>query len=287
MTQEITHPDKLLWPADGFTKKDLIDYYQAAAPLILKELEDRLLTLVRAPDGVGGQTFFQKNAPKYTPEWIRTVTVPAPSAKREVSYLVCESAETLTWIGNQAGLELHPNLDRASKPGYPDLLVFDMDPPEGRFDLAAEAALVVRDLLRELGLEPSVKTTGGKGLHVYLRIERRNRFGAVHEFAYKVGQRAVAAAENLMSLEFKKKDRGGRVFVDVHRNGPGATIVAPFSPRARAGAHVSFPVGWDGVPKTDPGDFNLATAAALLDSRPVKEWKAKLKEKQRLPLRRV
>lgn len=279
----VTNPDKLLWPADGITKQELIDYYQAVAPFVLEELDDRLLTLVRAPDGVGGETFFQKNSPKYTPDWVKTVRVPA--AKKEVSYLVCDSVDALLWIGNQAGLELHVCLDRTTKLGNPDLLVFDMDPPEGRFDLAAEGALVMQDLLLELGLNPMIKTTGGKGLHVYLRVERRNDFGKVHSFAYAAGERAVSRAENLLTLEFKKKERGDRVFVDVHRNGPGATIIAPFSPRALPGAAVSFPILWDQLGSVTPGDFNLRTATELLNSPAVKEWKSGLREKQRLQLR--
>lgn len=284
-SMNVTNPDKILWPDAGITKQELIDYYKSVSALILRELDQRLLTLVRAPDGLGRETFFQKNAPRYTPEWIKTVRVPAPSAKREVSYLVCDSADTLSWIGNQAGLELHPALDRTSKPGYPDLLVFDMDPPEGRFDLAAEGALVLRDLLGEFGLQPLVKTTGGKGLHIYLRIERRNDFGKVHEFAYKVGERAVSRAESLLTLEFKKKERGGRVLIDVHRNGPGATIIAPFSPRARPGAPVSFPIACDQVSSVTPMDFNLRTVTKLLGSPAVEEWKSKLRERQRIPLR--
>jgi bifunctional non-homologous end joining protein LigD len=277
-----TNLDKVLWPDDGITKQELIDYYRAVAPFVIEELKGRLLTLVRAPDGIKGETFFQKNASKYTPDWIKTITVPAPSAKRDVSFLVCDRLDTLLWIGNQAGLELHPGLDRGSKPGRPDLLVFDMDPPEGRFDMAVEGAAVIRDALEKTGLRPLIKTTGGKGVHVYVRIERRYNFAQTHAFAVKVAEQAVEKAESLLTLEFSKAERGGRVFVDVHLNGPGATLIAPFSPRARRGALVSFPITWDELSKTSPDDFSLLTVPKLLDSPGIAEWKRGLKEKQRL-----
>lgn len=273
----------MLWPDEGITKQDLLDYFRGVGDLVVDELRGRLLTLVRAPGGVGGETFFQKNAPKYTPDWIKTITVAAPSAKRDVRFLVCDSIDTLLWIGNQSGLELHPCLDRDSKPGRPDLLVFDMDPPEGRFDMAVEGALLVRDVLKGMGLRPLLKTTGGKGLHVYLRIERRYGFPATHDFAWKVAERAVAVAETLLTLEFSKADRKGRVFIDVHRNGPGATLIAPFSPRARPGALVSFPITWDELPKASPDDYNLRTVPKMLRSKGVTAWKKGHKDKQRLP----
>lgn len=277
-----TNLDKVLWPDDGITKQELIDYYRAVGGLVIEELRGRLLTLVRAPDGVGGETFFQKNASKYTPDWIKTSVVPAPSAKRDVRFLVCDSVDTLLWIGNQAGLELHPCLDRDSRPGRPDLLVFDMDPPEGRFDMAVEGALLIREVLEDTGLRPMLKTTGGKGLHLYVRIERRYEFAKTHDFARTVAERAISGAESLLTLEFSKADRGGRVFVDVHRNGPGATVIAPFSPRARPGALVSFPITWDGLQKTSPSDYTLRTVPEMLNSRGVAEWKRGLKDKQRL-----
>lgn len=279
----ITSPDRLLWPDDHITKQDLIDHYLAVGSLMLKELKGRLLTLVRAPGGVGGEVFFQKNAPDYTPDWIKTVTIPAPSAKRDVRFLVCDSIDTLLWIANQSGVELHPCLDRSSKPGRPDLLVFDMDPPADRFDLAVEAALIMRGVLQEVGLEPLVKTTGGKGLHVFMRIERRYGFDETHAVARRLADKAISKAKTLLTLEFKKADRGKRVFLDIHRNGPGATLVAPFSPRARPGAPVSFPITWDEVTHGAPGDYTVANVKGLLDSRGVAQWKDGLTSKHRLP----
>lgn len=279
----VTHPERVLWPDEGITKQELIDHYIAFSSLMLPDLKDRLLTLKRAPGGIEGEVFFQKNAPDYTPEWLPTETVPAPSAKRDVRYLVCDSVDALIWIANQSGVELHPCLDRRTSPGRPDLLVFDLDPPEGRFDLASEGALLVRDLLVSRGLEPRLKTTGGKGLHVVVTLERRYDFSAVHRFALDVGSEAVAASPKLLTLEFKKSDRGGRVLVDVHRNGPGATVVATFSPRARKGASVSFPVPWDDLSKIDPDDFNVRSVRSMLGSPHLKNWEDQSRVKHRLP----
>lgn len=278
----ITSPDRLLWPDVAITKQDLIDHYVAVGPLMLEELRGRLLTLVRAPGGVGEEVFFQKNAPDYTPDWIKTVTVPAPSAKRDVRFLICDSMNALLWIANQSGVELHHCLDRNDKPGRPDLLVFDMDPPAERFDLAVEAALIMREVLQEAGLEPLIKTTGGKGLHVYLRIERRYGFDQTHAVARRLAEKAIASAEALLTLEFKKADRGKRVFLDIHRNGPGATLVAPFSPRARPVAPVSFPITWEEMPDCSPSDYRIATVQGLLDSRGVAQWREGFKSKHRL-----
>ena len=283
MKISITHPERVLWPDLEITKQRLIDHYVSFADLMLPDLKDRLLTLKRAPGGIDGEIFFQKNAPKYTPSWIRTKTVPAPSAKRDVSYLVCDDTDTLIWIGNQSGVELHVCLDRVSKPGKPDLLVFDLDPIEGRFDLAVEGAFIVRELLESVGLQPLVKTTGGKGVHVYLRLERRHSFQQVHAFAMTIGAKAIEREPSLLTLEFKKSDRLGRVLVDVHRNGPAATIVAPFSPRARGGAPISFPVTWEQLEKVHPEDFTLLNGEKHLRSKGVQRFKDGLKLRQRLP----
>lgn len=281
----ITNPDRVLWPDDEITKQQLIEHYRRVAPLILPELDGRPLTLVRAPAGIGGETFFQKNAPDYTPEWIRTVTIPAPSAKRDVRFIVCDSLDTLLWVGNQAAIELHPTLDREDRPGRPDLLVFDMDPPAGRLDLAVVAALVIRKELEGRGLRPSVKTTGGKGIHVFARLERRYGFDQTHAFAVAAAKSAIEKEQSLMTLEFKKADRLGRVFVDVHRNGPGATLVAAFSPRARPGAPISFPITWSDLEKGRDIHFDLERARKSLTGRRVMEWQKGLALKQRLPSR--
>ncbi|MGH2686866.1 MAG: hypothetical protein ACRDJP_15480, partial [Actinomycetota bacterium] len=169
---EVTRPDKLLWPALGITKRAYADYLRSVADRMLPWLRDRPLTLVRAPDGVDGERYFQKDTPRYAPSWIRTVTIPARSAKRDVAYTVCNDTATLSWLGNQAALEFHPAPVRRDRFARPDLLVVDIDPPDGAFDAAVEVAFLVLEVLDDLGLRPLVKTTGGKGLHIVVPIVR-------------------------------------------------------------------------------------------------------------------
>ena len=152
---QITRPDKLLWPSIGVTKQAYVDYLGAVADRMLPWLRDRPLSLVRAPDGVDGQRYFQKNTPSHAPSWIKTVTIPAPSANRDVAYTVCNDADTLAWLGNQAALEFHPAPVRRDKLDRPDLLVVDIDPPDDAFDAAVEVALLVLEILDDLGLETS------------------------------------------------------------------------------------------------------------------------------------
>ncbi|MCA1839363.1 MAG: non-homologous end-joining DNA ligase [Actinomycetota bacterium] len=269
---KITNPDRVLWPDDAITKQQLIDYYKSVSNLLIPELKQRLLTLKRAPSGIEGEIFFQKNAPSYTPDWIATRTVEAPSAKREIRYLVCNNARTLVWVANQSGVELHHCLDRISRWDRPDMIVFDLDPPEGRFDLAVNGAFVVRSVLKDLGANAQVKTTGGKGLHVCLRIRRLYDYQRTHSFAVKIGELATQKEPGLFTMEFSKADRGGRVYFDAHRNGPGATIASVFSPRARPGAPVSFPIAWSDLDKVAAEEFTMTSVIGRLDSQAVKDW---------------
>ena len=160
---EVSRPDKLLWPSGDITKRRYVGYLDAVSERMLPWLRERPLTLIRAPDGVGGKRYFQKAASSYSPDWIRTVRIPAPSAGRDVDFVVCDDRATLLWLGNQATLEFHPAPVRADRLDRPDLLVVDIDPPEGAFDAAVEVALLVLDVLDDLGVSTGVKTTGGQG----------------------------------------------------------------------------------------------------------------------------
>src|SRR5256885_1822084 len=167
---EVTRPDKLLWPALEITKRRYVDYLDAVSDRMLPWLRDRPLSLVRAPDGVGGERYYQKDTPRYAPSWIRTVAIPAPSAKREVAYTVCNDVSTLAWLGNQAALEVHPAPGRRDRLQRAGLLTVDIDPPDDAFGAAVEVALLVLEVTDDLGLRTLVKTTGGKGLHVVAPI---------------------------------------------------------------------------------------------------------------------
>jgi DNA ligase D len=281
---EITRPDKLLWPTLGISKQAYADYLGKVASRMLPWLRDRPLSLVRAPDGVEGQRYYQKDTPKYAPSWIRTVTIPAPSAKRDVAYTVCNDEDTLRWLGNQAALEFHPAPVRRDRLERPDLFVVDIDPPEKEFDQAVEVALLVLEVLDDVGLKPLVKTTGGKGLHVVLPIERRYSQDQLRHAAARLADSVMARRPDLVTTEFRKAKRGDRVMLDPSRNGAGATIIAPYSPRARVEATVSFPVSPAELRSIRPADFTVATVPRLLKSAGPRAWtKAAQQGAQRLP----
>src|SRR5438477_11767899 len=197
---KLTNLEKVFWPGDGLTKGDLVEYYRAVAPALLPHLRNRPLTVKRYPNGIDGETFFQKNAPKGTPEWVRTVTLPADSASRDVAYVLCNDLRTLLWLGNLASLELHPWLSRVDRLERPDWLVMDIDPLEGGFARSVRAALAAREVLRGHGLDGVCKTSGGKGVHVYVPLQRRYGFDRVGDAGRRLstvvgeGEPSAAAA---------------------------------------------------------------------------------------------
>lgn len=277
----ISRPDKELWP--DVTKQGFADYLHAVADDMLPWLRDRPLTMVRAPDGVGGHRYFQKAAPTYAPAWIGTVRIPAPSAGRDVDYVVCRDESTLRWLGNQAVLEFHAAPVKRDRLDRPDLMVVDVDPPDGAFEMAVEVVFLVLEVLDDLGLPSGIKTTGGKGLHVVVPIERRVDQEALRAAVARLTEIVVERRPDLVTDEFRKAKRGGRVMLDPSRNSVGATIVAPYSPRMRADGTVSFPVVAEELGSIAPGDFTLRTVPGLLDRAGPARWRALADERGRLP----
>ena len=258
----LTNLDQPLFPGAGASKRDLVDYLDGVRDRILPQLRDRPLSVIRVLRGQ--QPFMQKNVPRYTPEWVRTVPVWAESSKREVSYALCDDRRTLLWFANQRAVEYHPTLVLAGHWEHPTHLVLDLDPPEGAgFDLVVRTALLVREALAGAGLAGAVKTSGAKGVHVFVPVED----GVTGEQAAAVTRALAARAERLdpglATTAFIREDREGKVFIDPTRTG-GATVVAAYSPRIRPGAPVSFPVSWDELDRVSPGDFTMSTAPALL-----------------------
>ena len=260
------------------TKRDLVDYLDAVDEQILGELRDRPLSVIRVRPGQ--PAFMQKNVPKYTPEWVRTVPMWAEASKREVSYALCNDRRTLLWFANQRAVEYHPTLVRADRWDRVTHLVLDLDPPEGEtFQLAVQAALLVRQALAELGLDGAVKTSGAKGVHVYVPIDDQATIEDAAAATRAIAARAERIDPALATTEYVKENRGGKVFVDSTRAG-GATVVAAYSPRVRPGASVSYPIGWDDVEQVSPRDFTIRSVPALLgDSDP---WAAALPAPQTL-----
>jgi DNA ligase D len=282
---EVSRPDKLLWADAGVTKRVYVDYLEAVAPRMLPWLTRRPLTLVRAPDGVSGQRYFQKDLPKHAPDWIPFVVLPAPSAGRDLRYAICDDRQTLAWMGNQAALEFHPAPVRADRLERPDLLVVDIDPPDDGFDAAVQACRLVLEVLSDLGLAFGVKTTGGKGLHVYVPVERRYTPAAFRHAATGLTTIVAERAPDLLTDEFRKAKRGGRVMLDPSRNGPGATVIAPYSPRARTTPTVSFPVRPEELGTVRPEDFTILTGPRLLRRVGPRAWDALTEIRQRIPPR--
>ncbi len=236
-----TNVDRVVFPGDGIKKGDLIAYYHAVAEVMVPELRRRPLSVVRFTKGIAQGGFFQKHRQKHYPAWIESVVL---GTKTRVDYPLCDSPAALVYFANQGAIEFHIWTSRAEAPGHPDLLVFDLDPPEGKFDLARRTALALREIFEELELPAFVKTTGGKGLHVVAPLDGAATFEEVAALSVRISQRLCAARPDELTMEFYKKDRGERLFLDTMRNGLGATIVAPYSVRGRPGAPVSMPVEW-------------------------------------------
>ncbi len=270
---ERSNLEKVFWPDTGLTKGDLLNYFESIADVILPALRDRPLTVKRYPDGIDGFSFFQKNTPKYAPEWVKTVPLWAGSANRDVHYTLCNTKRTLLWLANQAAIELHPWLSRTSRLEHPDHLVFDLDPPPGQFDVAVKVALSMKEVLDHHGIEGVVKTSGAKGIHIYIPIQRRFDYRAAREAAVNLAQEVEELMPEVVTTEVRLAKRGGRLFLDIGRNAPGAHIVAPYSPRARPGATVSFPITWDELPTVRPERFTIRTVPKIIAERG-DVWKA-------------
>ena len=273
----LTHLDEPLFDGAGATKRDLIDYLEAVAGLILPELRGRPLSVIRVR--AGQQPFMQKNLPDYAPPWIRSVTVWAESSRREVRYALCDDLRTLLWLGNQRAVEYHPTLSLAGHPDRPSYLVMDIDPPPGGpFGQAVAAARLVQQALAGAGLAGAVKTSGSKGVHVYVPVEASSEEAAAATRA--IAARASSLDPALATTAFIVQDREGKVFLDSTR-AYGATVAAAYSPRVRPGAPVSFPVRWDDLDAVAPGDFTLHSVPGLLPGH--QAWAGELPAPQALP----
>ena len=274
----LTNLDQELFDGAGATKGDLVEYLDAIRDRIIPVLEDRPLSVIRVHRGQ--EAFMQKNVPKYTPSWVRTVRFWAESSKREVDYALCNDRRTLLWFANQRAVEYHPTLALAEHPERPTHLVLDLDPPDAdAFPMAVRAARLVRRALADVGLEGAVKTSGAKGVHVFVPIDDETSSPDAAAATRAIAARAARLEPEIATTAFVKDERGGKVFVDSTRVG-GATVIAAYSPRVRPGVPVSFPVHWDQLDDVHPGDFTLRTALGLLgDSDP---WTVQMPDPQRL-----
>jgi DNA ligase D-like protein (predicted polymerase) len=276
---DLTNLDQRLSPDAGATKRDLVDYLDAMADRILPGLVGRPLTVLRVLRGQA--PFMQKNAPKYTPDWVKTVPIWAEASKREVRYPLCDDRRTLLWLGNQRAVEYHPALGLADNIYRPTHLVLDLDPPaDGNFGAVVAVALLVRQALADSGLAGSVKTSGAKGIHVFVPVDDSAPVEDVAAATRALAARAEALDPALATTAFIVEDRAGKVFVDSTRAG-GATVIAPYSPRLRPGTPVSFPLDWSDLDRAHPSDFTVHTAMDALAGRD--PWAENMPTPQRLP----
>jgi bifunctional non-homologous end joining protein LigD len=270
ITVELSNAGKVFYPESGITKGDLVGYYRDVARRMVPYLRDRPLAMARYPDGITGERIFQKNVPRYFPDWVTRTRVKKQDGT--LLQVVADKPATVVYLANQACIEMHMFLSRVSALDRPDQLVFDLDPPDdNRFDVVKHLALRLRELLEEeLGLTAFVKTTGGRGLHVHVALAAREDFDTVRRFARQASEVLATREPDLLTIEQRKESRDERVYSDIMRNAYAQTVVAPYSVRARPGAHVAAPLAWEELddPGLTPGRFTLRTMGERLDGRP-------------------
>ncbi len=254
---ELTRLDKVLFPESGVTKGDLVDYYDRIAEIALPHWRERALTMQRFPDGIASGGFYEKEAPAYFPDWIERAVLPKQDG--ETTYVVANDRATFVYLANQACVTPHLALARRDRPHHPDRLIFDLDPSDDDFAKVQATAAALKDLLDEIDLPSFVQTTGSRGLHVIVPLDRSADFDAARAFAHDVADRLAESQPKLMTTAMRKDARGDRVFLDYLRNAYGQTAVAPYAVRALEGAPVATPLRWRDAGDSDltPGKYTI------------------------------
>jgi bifunctional non-homologous end joining protein LigD len=262
----ITNPAKVFWPDEGYTKSDLVAYYEAVSPWLLPYLQDRPLVLTRYPDGITGKSFFQKDAPEWTPPWIRTARIHASDVDRDIDYFIVDDRESLRYVVNLGTIPLHLWSSRVTSIDNPDWLVLDLDPKGAPFTDVVKVARALHGILDNLGLPSYVKTSGATGLHIVLPLGAGYDYEVTRTFARLLAVMGVEAEPEISTIARPLRSRGGKVYIDFGQNGRGQTVVAPFSARPLPGAPVSCPLRWEEVTaKLDPRRFTIETTPARLE----------------------
>ncbi|EWM11308.1 DNA polymerase domain-containing protein [Kutzneria sp. 744] len=275
----LTNLDQPLFDGAEATKGDLVDYLDAVHPQLVRALADRPLSVIRALRDQ--PSFMQKNLPKYTPPWVARQPIWAEASKREISYALCNDRRTLLWFANQRAVEYHPTLFLLDQWAHPTHMVLDLDPPVGEpFRLVVQAAHLIRQALADCGLSGAVKTSGSKGVHIFVPVAPGSSVEDVAAATRAIAARAERLDPALATTAFIVEDRHGKVFLDSTRAG-GATVAAAYSPRLRPGVPVSFPLSWDSLDDASPSDFTIRTAPALLAS--TDPWSTAMPPPQPLP----
>jgi bifunctional non-homologous end joining protein LigD len=248
---KLSNLDKVLYPAAGFTKGQVIDYYVRISPVLLPHLKDRPVTMKRYPEGVDHEFFFEKNAPMHRPDWVKTAPIWSYGNKRNVNYILANDLPTLVWIANLASLELHPSLSLAKKIASPTMIVFDLDPgPPANIVQCAQVGLWVREIFHHFGLESFPKTSGSKGLQIYVPLNTPTSYDQTKPFAHALARLLEQEHRDLVVSDMKKALRTNKVFVDWSQNDEHKTTIAVYALRARERPTVSTPVTWEEVERT-------------------------------------
>ncbi len=263
---KVTNPKKVFWPDEGYTKGDLIAYYEAVAPLLLPYLRERPVVLTRYPDGITGKSFFQKDAPEFVPAWVRTERIYSKDAEREIDYFIVNDVETLRYIANLGTIPLHLWSSRLGSLDRPDWLILDLDPKGAPFADVVKVARRLHDILDELDLANHIKTSGASGLHVLIPLGARYTHEEARTFGRLLAMLGVEAVPDIATIARPIRARGGKVYIDFAQNGHGRTIVAPFSVRPLPGAPASCPLRWKQVTaRLDPSRFTIKTLPTFLE----------------------
>jgi len=259
---KLSHLDQVMFPETQVTKGDVIGHYRLVAQRMVPYLRDRPAAVARFPDGIDGLSFFEQTLAPHTPSWIESVTLIEDESGRRGTHLLCQDEQTLVYLANQAAITMYTWLSRADQPDHPDQVLFDLDPAH-EFGEARHGALDLRELLTELGLPSVVKTTGGRGLHVSVPIQRQYRADELRDFARTVCSVLESRAPKLYTSEVHKNKREGRLFLGISRNCFGQPAVAPYAVRATQDARVATPLDW-----SELDDETLTPTRFTLDSTP-------------------
>ncbi|HHT02340.1 MAG TPA: DNA polymerase domain-containing protein [Firmicutes bacterium] len=255
---KLTNLEKEFWPESGLRKADLVAYFHQVADYLLPHLRGRPLVVTRYPDGVAGKSFYQKNLPEHTPDWVARVAIFSEHSDRTINYCLVEEAATLVWLGNQGGIELHPWFSRINSLDKPDLAVIDLDPaPPAGFEEARQTALLVKKLLDKIGLKGFPKTSGATGIHIMIPVQPLYEYDLVRLVMERIGAVLLRTVPDLVTMERQVNKRNGKVYIDYLQNIRGKTVVSAYSPRPLPGAPVSTPCTWEEVGHIQPQAWNI------------------------------
>lgn len=266
MTLSLTNLDKVFWKKEKFTKGDMLNYYATVAPYMLPYLKDRPLMLHRYPEGIEGEDFYQKEAPKPIPRFVKTATI--QHTEKKITYIVVQNAKTLLYVANLGSIEFHPFSSTIKKINYPDYMVLDLDPENISFNSVVDTANALHEILEEIEAPHFCKTSGARGLHIYVPLRKKYDYDQSQQFAFLIATIAHERLPRITSLERMPKKRQKRVYIDSLQNFKGQTLVAPYSIRGRPHAPVSTPLLWKEVKYgLDPTDFNIETLPKRLTQK--------------------